>query len=258
MLIFRLVRMVMHVIAGLLTCALVFPHLNAAKRDERIWRWSVRLLEMCRVRVNVRGELVPNALVVSNHVSWLDIYVINAQQPCRFVAKDSIRSWPVVGWLCEQAGTVFLQRGNARDLRRIFHDLVTSMRFGGRFAFFPEGTTSHQGMLLPFHPNLFEAAIDAGVPVQPYAMRYLDAAGLLHPTIGFAGEISLIESILAIAGGSEIIVELQMLPVLPTQGMTRRELAFASRQAIANALGLDAGVADIQPETAHGLQAAPR
>ncbi|MBS1169352.1 MAG: acyl-phosphate glycerol 3-phosphate acyltransferase [Burkholderiaceae bacterium] len=258
MLIFRLVRMVMHVITGLLTCALIFPHLNAAKRNERIWRWSAKLLEMCRVRVKVQGELVQNALVVSNHVSWLDIYVINSQQPCRFVAKDSIRSWPVVGWLCEQAGTVFLQRGNARDLRRIFHNLVENMQAGGRFAFFPEGTTSNQGTLLPFHPNLFEAAIDAGVPVQPYALRYLDAAGRPHPTIGFVGEISLLESILAIAGGSEIIVELQMLPVLPTEGARRRELAFESRQAIANALGLDVGVADSQPETERGLQAAPR
>ena len=258
MLILRLMRMVMHVIVGLWTCAVWFPRFDAAERERRIQRWSLRLLELCRVRVQVTGEPVPRALVVANHVSWLDIYVINAQRPRRFVAKDSVRNWPVVGWLSAKTGTVFLERGNPRDLRRIFHDLVRQMHAGDHFAFFPEGTTSHQGQLLPFHPNLFEAAIDAGVSVQPYALRYLDANGELHPTIGFAGEISLIESILAIAGGSEIIVELQMLPALPTQGANRRELAREARAAIATALNLEADIPGNQPAPQPDLQGAPQ
>ena len=247
MLMLRLIRMVAHVIVGLLTCALVFPWLGAAARERRIQRWSVRLLELCRVQVRVSGELVPGAMVVSNHISWLDIYVINALQPCRFVAKASVRNWPVVGWLSAKTGTVFLERGNPRDLRRIFHDLVVNIQAGERFAFFPEGTTAHQGELLPFHPNLFEAAIDAGVPVQPYALRYLDVAGNWHPTVDFTGETSLVESILAIVGGGEIIVELQLLPPLSSQGMKRRELAAAARSAIVTALGLETDIAGNRP-----------
>lgn len=256
MLLIRLIRMALHVVVGLWTCLLVFPRLDAASREWRIGRWAQRLLELCRVQVRVSGELMSGTLVVANHISWLDIFVINAQRPCRFVAKASIRHWPLVGSLCRQAGTVFLERGNPRDLRRIFHGLVKEMRAGGRFAFFPEGTTGHQGQLLPFHPNLFEAAIDAKVAVQPCAIRYLDTAGNPHPAIGFVGETSLVESILAIAGGGDIIVELQLLPLLATQGKTRRVLAVEARCAIASALGLEADAAGIQPETASGLQAA--
>ncbi|MEA5097177.1 MAG: lysophospholipid acyltransferase family protein [Burkholderiaceae bacterium] len=258
MLILRLLRLVTHVLAGLWICAVRFPKFDVAERDLRIRRWSQRLLELCQVQVRVQGELLPRALVVANHVSWLDIYVINAQHPRRFVAKASIRNWPAIGWLSEKTGTVFLQRGNPRDLRRIFEDLVEQMQAGERFAFFPEGTTSPQGTLLPFHPNLFEAAIDAGMPVQPYALRYLDANGQPHPTIGFAGDISLMESVVAIAGGSEIIVELQILPPVPTQGASRRELAVDARQRIANALGLEADIADNRPATRLDPQAALR
>ncbi len=100
-------------------------------------------------------------------------------QPCRFVAKSDIRDWPLIGWLCDKAGTVFIARGKQRDVRRIYQGLVTSIRAGERIAFFPEGTTVGQGTLLPFHANLFEAAIDA-VPVQPYALRYVDQDGRLH------------------------------------------------------------------------------
>ena len=94
-------------------------------------------------------------MIVANHVSWLDIFVINALDPCRFVAKAEIRSWPVMGWLAAGAGTVFIARGNRRELRHIFKGIVSVLAQGQRVAFFPEGTTSRQGEVLPFHANLF-------------------------------------------------------------------------------------------------------
>src|SRR5690606_36823074 len=96
--------------------------------------------------------------------SWLDIFVIHAMHPCRFVAKAEIRGWPLIGWLCEQAGTIFIARGRLRDVRKIYEGAVRSLREGEHVAFFPEGTVSLQGSLLPFHANLFEAANEAQVP----------------------------------------------------------------------------------------------
>ena len=171
------VRVMLHLLQGLCTSALVFPFVDSAGRDRRIKKWSAGLLAILHVEVEVINEAGPaaQALIVSNHISWLDIFVINSLQPCRFVAKADIRSWPALGWLCAKSGTIFIARGKQREVRRVYEGLVTSIRAGERIAFFPEGTTAAQGTLLPFHPNLFEAAIEAGVPVQPYVLRYVDA-----------------------------------------------------------------------------------
>ncbi|HEX7985231.1 MAG TPA: lysophospholipid acyltransferase family protein, partial [Duganella sp.] len=150
-----------------------------------------------------------------------------------------IRSWPLAGWLAEKAGTVFISRGNRRDLRHIFKGLVTTLERGERVAFFPEGTTSSQGRLLPFHANLFEAAIDAKVPVQPVALSYVDPSGASHPSVDFIGEMTFAESIIAILGGPPVKAKLTVLAPIDTTGAHRRELAEVTHKAVAEALGVN-------------------
>jgi 1-acyl-sn-glycerol-3-phosphate acyltransferase len=158
-------------------------------------------------------------------------------QPTGFVAKSDIRDWPLIGWLCSVTDTIFIARGRMRDVRRIFESLVDGLKKGERIAFFPEGTTAGQGAILPFHANLFEAAIDAGVPVQPYALRYLDEQGNYHPSADFLGEMTFVESMLVILRGAPIRAELIVLPAIASAGMHRRELAQAAHDAVAEALG---------------------
>jgi 1-acyl-sn-glycerol-3-phosphate acyltransferase len=232
----RLLRVFLHLSEGLGTCALVFPWAGAAYREARIRRWSRRLLAICGVSLEHQGEALEHALVVANHVSWLDIFVINSLHPCRFVAKSEIRAWPVLGWLVAQAGTVFIARGNRRDLRHTFNGIVSSLERGERVAFFPEGTTAAQGALLPFHANLFEAAIDAGVMVQPYALEYRDAAGALHASVDFTGDMTFALSTMAILSGGAVRARLVCLPALDARGAHRRELAEAARGAVAQTL----------------------
>ena len=235
----RLARLVLHLVQGLATCALVFPWASDSLRERLIQRWSVRLLGICRVRIErVAGvDSLAHALIVANHISWLDIFVINAVHPCRFVAKAEIRAWPVVGWLVAQAGTVFIARGNRRDLRHIFKGLVAALGQRRRVAFFPEGTTGSQGSLLPFHANLFEAAIDAAVPVQPVALAYLDDRGAWHPAVDYTGETTFVDSIVHILGGGPVVARLACLTPIPAVGSHRRELAQAAHDAIAAKLG---------------------
>ncbi|MDB5796704.1 MAG: 1-acyl-sn-glycerol-3-phosphate acyltransferase [Paucimonas sp.] len=237
----HLLRLLLHLVAGLLTCALVFPLAGPLRRETLVQRWSARLLRICGVQVRMRvlagAQDQAPALIVANHVSWLDIFVINAHQPCRFVAKSDIRDWPLVGWLCEKAGTVFIARGRQRDVRRIFQGLVNSVRVGERVAFFPEGTTAACGTVLPFHANLFEAAIDAGVPVHPYALRYVDGEGRLHPAAEFIGDMSFAQSVMAILRRRDLVAEVSLLPPISSSGAHRRELASATRLAIAEAIG---------------------
>jgi 1-acyl-sn-glycerol-3-phosphate acyltransferase len=247
----RLARVLLHVLQGMAICATVFPWLGQDQRNGQIRRWSRRLLALCNVTVAQDGgalaaapaPVLAQAMLVSNHVSWLDIFVIHSLAPSHFVAKAEIRSWPLAGWLAQKAGTVFIARGNRRDLRLIFEGLVTTLQRGQRVAFFPEGTTAAQGELLPFHANLFEAAIDAGVPVQPLALRYVDARGALHHSVDFIGEMTFAASIVAILSGPPVTARVAIMPAIATVGAHRRELAQEAHAAVAAALGI--------PATAH-------
>ena len=234
----RLSRVFLHVFSGLAICAVVFPWASLRRRNVWVRRWSRRLLGICGVSVELgRGKAaLAHAMVVANHVSWLDIFVINALYPCRFVAKSEIRDWPILGWLAERGGTVFIARGNRRELRHIFKSLVLSLEQGERVAFFPEGTTATQGGLLPFHANLFEAAVDAKVLVQPYALRYVDGAGALHHAVDFIGEMTFAESMIAILSGPPVRAQLMCLEEMNADGAHRRDLAAATHAAIGAAL----------------------
>ena len=234
----RLARVVAHLLMGLATCALVFPWAGRPLRDAATRRWSRRLLAICNVRVEAAPGAAPleHAMFVANHISWLDIFVINSLYPCRFVAKAEIRAWPVLGWLAGAAGTVFIARGNRRELRHIFKGLVSVLQQGERVAFFPEGTVARQGQVLPFHANLFEAAIDARVAVQPCALAYLDGAGAWHPGVDYVGDITFVESIVKILGGPPVVARLACLAPLEGSGAHRRELAQAAHDAIGQAL----------------------
>lgn len=251
-----LARLAVHLAVGLLKAALLFPWLDAAGRDRRIQRWSAQLVRLCGLTLQFDASLQPQAaspaLIICNHISWLDIFVINTIHPCRFVAKSDIRDWPLIGWLCDKSGTIFIARGRQRDVRRIYAGLVHSIHAGERVAFFPEGTTASQGTVLPFHANLFEAAIEAQVPVQPYAIRYVDAQGELHAAADFVGEMSFLESVITIMKSRGMRAELIRLPAIDTQGAHRRDLAKTAREQIATALGVrrDPDTADNPPAPA--------
>jgi 1-acyl-sn-glycerol-3-phosphate acyltransferase len=231
----RLARVALHLIEGLVRAGLVFPIVPLRERERMTRSWSRRLLRLCRIEVEQApgAPVLEHALIVANHVSWLDIFVINALHPCRFVAKAEIRAWPVLGWLAAAAGTVFIARGNRRELRHVFKGLVEVLQQGQRVALFPEGTTGRQGEVLPFHANLFEAAIDAGVPVQPYALAYVDERGAYHPSVDYVGDTTFVDSLFTVLQGPPIRARLSCLPALGSEGAHRRELAQQAQEAVA-------------------------
>ena len=245
MIVWHFFRVFLHLMAGLLTCGLVFPFSSYATRERLIRRWSKKLLAICTVDVVFKdrsgGAIAERAMVVSNHVSWLDIFVINTLHPCHFVAKSDIRNWPLLGWLCEKAGTIFLARGKQREVRRIYEGLVHQIQEGKRIAFFPEGTTAAQGTVLSFHANLFEAAIEAQVPVQPFVLRYVDAAGRFHSAADFIGDMTFVESMGTILQAPRMTAELIRLPAISTEDAHRREVAAQARAAVMQALDLTGG-----------------
>lgn len=246
--VFPLLRLALHLCVGLMKCALLFPFLDHDGKERRIQRWSAQLISICGIslQLNQTAQAKPAspALIICNHISWLDIFVINSVHACRFVAKSDIRDWPLIGWLCEKSGTIFIARGKQRDVRRIYAGLVQSIHNGERVAFFPEGTTAPQGIVLPFHANLFEAAIEAQVPVQAYALRYVDEAGHLHPAADFIGDMSFMQSVMMILRHRGMQAQLIRLPAMSSAGAHRRELAVAMHDKIAQVLNPAADTAD--------------
>lgn len=174
--VWRLGRVLGLLLAGLATLFFRFPRLTREQKEMRVQAWSARMLACLGITLELRGA--PPApgplLLVANHISWLDITALHAARYCRFVSKADVRRWPLIGTLAAGAGTLFIERASRRDALRVAQHMAQSLQEGDVLAVFPEGTTSDGIALLPFHANLFQAAIAAGVPVQPVALRFVD------------------------------------------------------------------------------------
>ena len=176
----RLTRVGLHLVRGLWVVNRHFPKWHPHQRSERIQTWAQASLALLRIDLKVNGTPPTKGplLLVANHVSWLDIVVLLASCHCRFVSKSEIGQWPVVGTLTRAAGTLFITRSSRRDALRVVHQMAENLHAdsGMVLAIFPEGTTSNGLQVLPFHANLFQAAISADAPVQTVALRFEDAA----------------------------------------------------------------------------------
>lgn len=111
-------------------------------------------------------------LIVSNHISWLDIVAISATQPCVFIAKSTVVRWPVIGFLANISGTLFLDRQNRKDLYRVMNKGKTAIDDGISLVFFPEATTTDGKQIKPFHPSIYQTAIDMNCAIQAVAICY--------------------------------------------------------------------------------------
>ncbi len=235
-------RLILHVALGTAIIASYFPFARTETRARLIRWWSQVVLRICGMRLAVSGQLEGlghGRMLVLNHISWIDVYVVHAIHATRFVAKSEIRSWPVIGYLCDRTGTVFIERGRRHAVHQANQQLADLLRKGACVGVFPEGTTSDGSVLLPFHANLIQAAIEAGVPVQPVAVRYERPNGERARDAAYIGEMSLIESLFMILRARSLIARATLLPPIDTRGRTRHEVARAARQAISLSLGLD-------------------
>lgn len=247
---FRLARLMFHLLRGAATTAFVLPRLTLEVRAACIRDWCRKLLAILHVRVITHGPL-PDAsttgvMFVANHVSWLDIYALKQLHSVHFVAKADIRNWPLIGWLAHHTGTLFIEREKRHDTGRAVHSVAQALARGECLCFFPEGTTTDGTELKPFKPSLFQAAIDTGAEVWPLAIRYPDAEGGANTAVAYCGDITMAQSLWAVLQQREVVVELDFAaPIGAVQ--ERRQLAQQARQAIASRLPLHPRKA---PETA--------
>lgn len=237
----RFLRLVWHVLKGCAISACVFPLVSRDAQLRIIRRWSRGVLEILKVRLQVHGAPpsgVAPTLVVSNHVSWLDIWLIHSVDPVRFVAKADIRRWPLVGWLVGRAGTIFIERDRRHDTARTNRVIIDTLARGERVGIFPEGTTTDGSELKPFHASLFQPAVGAAARIVAVALRYPGVGDGPNLDAAYTGERSLLESLRLILRHRTLRAELIFAGVVDVSGKTRREIARETETLIAGALRL--------------------
>lgn len=236
--VWRLFRLVVHLLFGVAEVGLRFPRRTPAERRRVVRQWSRRLVGIAAIEIRAQGHIpapaTEAAVLVANHVSWLDVFVMNAVVASRFVAKSEVKSWPILGWLCDRTGTLFISRERRQDTARVNQAIAAALGDGDCVAVFPEGTTSDGFIIRPFNAALLQPAVHAGAAIIPVALRYLDANGRQTDIPAYVDDLSLVESVQRILAQRRLIAELTFLEPLPTAGRHRRELAKAAEAAVSS------------------------
>jgi 1-acyl-sn-glycerol-3-phosphate acyltransferase len=237
----RYVLVILHILLGSAIVATTFRFLGMAQRERLTRWWSRIILRIFGIRVELSGSSKlrdQGHMLLINHVSWIDVYVVNSYRAIRFVAKSEIRSWPLLGWLCDRVGTIFIERARRRAVHAVLGRIEQALRAGACVGIFPEGTTSDGTVLLPFHANLIEAAIVAGVPVVPATLRYRTESRHLALAAAYIGDMTLVESATALFRASPLYASLELHDAIDTAGKTRHEVAREAHQVMLKALDL--------------------
>ncbi|MFC9328484.1 lysophospholipid acyltransferase family protein [Kitasatospora sp. NPDC057015] len=208
---------------------------------ERLMRgWTRLLVAALGVRISAAvpprsasAGVGPGALLVANHVSWLDILLIGALRPGRMLAKTEVRGWPLFGRLAAGIGTIFIERDRLRALPRTVEEVAAALRRGEDVVVFPEGSTWCGRGGGRFRPAAFQAALGAGAPVQPVVIRYRLAGGEPTTAPAFVGDDGLLASVWRVAGVRGLVAEVTLLPEIPAgRHLERRALARAAQASV--------------------------
>ncbi len=225
-------------INGLIITAGIFPVVNfmstvanaKIKQDALKILWLGWFSAIVKLQISKEGEIPKQGiLLVSNHISWLDIIVIGQYLPAYFVAKNDISSWPVIGYLARQGGTIFIRRGDKQHIQSTAEKMVLLLKQNCNIIAFPEGTTTQGVEVLNFHSSLFQPALLTKSVIQPVALQYRGAAKEHAPFIGDDGFVPHLIKMLML---DKIEVQLSFLPVVHSLGKSRNEISIETRDLI--------------------------
>lgn len=226
-------------VAGALLLAPALPLLVVPLSG--LQRRYCRLMLRCfGIRILVSGGPIRNLrglLVVSGHVSWADVFAIGAVLPGAFVARADLLAWPAVGLIARICKVIPIERASLRRLPAVVDAVAARLQAGRTVVTFPEGTTWCGRECGPFYPAMFQAAIDAGRPVQPLRLSYHHPDGALSTLPAFVGDDTLLRSMRRLLAGrgmvARVCVESLQLP-----GTDRRELARRCQAAVRDDLAV--------------------
>jgi len=221
------------VVRRLASALLVFPALALLAiplpgriRFQRLYCRT--MLRCLGVRITLSGGPIrnlPGVLVVSNHVSWVDVFAIGAVMPGAFVARADLVDWPGLGLAVRLMNVIPIERASLRRLPAVVSAVSQRLSAGRTVVAFPEGTTWCGPDFGPFRPAMFQAAVDTGRPVQPLRLSYRHRDGSPSTATAFLGEDSLWASLKRIARARRTVVGVEVRS-LQLPGPGRRELAM--------------------------------
>jgi lyso-ornithine lipid O-acyltransferase len=196
--------------------------------------------QVCRiigVRLNVDGEVADSqgVLIVSNHVSWLDITVLSAVAPVSFVAKREVATWPFVKWLAKLQRSVFVDRERRSEVGTKANEILDRLEAGDHVVFFAEGTSSDGNRVVPFRTALFAAVkppggapMGANVSVQTLALTYTRLHGLPlgrrgRPQVAWYGDMDMAGHAWKLLGLGPLDADIRIGPPVPLDDFPDRK-----------------------------------
>ena len=243
---YRVPLLLLHLSLGLpmTLIAIAVPQLATLPvgQTQRLDEWMIRwwqggLMWIFGLRLRLVGTpLTGPAVFAANHVSWIDISVMHSQRVMGFVAKQEIAHWPLVGKLAAYGRTIFHQRGSTQSFDSVLQAMVKRLGEGWAIGIFPEGHARSGGKIGPFHARIFQAAVEAKVPVQPVALCY-GKQGRAQATVAFTEKESFIANFFRLLGEPVCVTHVCFLEPIDIQTLEcRRKIAELARTRILNAI----------------------
>jgi 1-acyl-sn-glycerol-3-phosphate acyltransferase len=178
---------------------------------ERRARWLQSLASLVissmGIKVRVTGRAPVTGLLVSNHISYLDVCIYAAIAPSTMVAKAAIRSWPLFGMMARSSGALFVDRSSRASAVKVTEQVAERLKGPVPVLFFPEGTSTDGAKVLRFHSRLFTPATDAGIPVTAAAVRYVIEDGTPERELCWFGDDLLLPHIWKVLGTAGFTAE---------------------------------------------------
>lgn len=219
-------------------CLALAGHVLLRRGGRGLRGWFRAFLRALGIRFTVHGQPPPpgrGSLLVCNHISWLDLVAVNAVVPARFVVKSELRSTPVVSVLARSRASIYLDRSRPKSLPATVAEVAEALRAGAPVGVFPEGTTWCGARGGSYRSAVFQAAIDAQVPVRPVVVRYRTVQREAATSAALV-DSSLLQCVRRVLAERRLHLELHLLPEIPPgTAPDRRELA-AQVQAAADAV----------------------
>ena len=241
--IFIILRLLLHIFYGVsvvLYHALIKRHtINDKPFSSAVTRWYQTSCDIIGLKVVTVGEpCAKPVLMVSNHISWLDIVLLASVSNPRFLSKAEVRRWPLIGWAGQQLDTLFIQRGQRSASEAASASIATGLEAGDRILIFPEGTTTDGKVIGRIHARLFGAAISTETQVQPIVIHYTDGNTTAHTSelIPYIGDQTLIANLWALLECKHPTAHVYCLAPLLSAGKTRKALVAEVHAAMQDCL----------------------
>ena len=194
-------------------------------------RWSRLASLIMTLRTTAQGSIPTSGLLVSNHLSYLDIIVLSSIQPCIFVAKRDIAGWPFFGALTTASGTIYVDRERRLASSQIVDAIRDAIASGSLVVLFPEGTSSNGETVLPFKSALLEAVVQLRCEVATVAIDYELDDGSVVEEVCYWRDTPFIAHLLNLWRKREIRASCQFSPAKVRSG-NRKEIATELREEI--------------------------